>query len=372
MPVVRLLEGKSTVAKSGRPQSPRTGTEVANHPDGFPSFFGKRQTRIITADPWSFLNHVVAKQLPSSKEAVALAYIAQAKDFFEAAEQPRLGSKPLLYYYSFLNLAKAALITKGVPLPAKVQHGISDPKANVRSRLRMSGQKVNVNGCAHDRSELYPEFVKILGGTTAKSYRVVDLLAQVPVIHRTFNQVSGEPPSLLPMKSIAVMRSKGLVWCRIALDTADRDVAQVLPVVRGRAAFRRVFHQVSSATAGQLWFETEPEVGHAVSIDPAIGRLADTVRQAGASFILTRHGYRHYLSALPPRIQLPDLAAILAVAFYFGSVVRYKPDVFAKIVDGGYAWVVHEFFAAAPNQFLYGLSSFLAGVDVIRPFGTAE
>ena len=92
----------------------------------------------------------------------------------------------------------------------------------------------------------------------------------------------------------------------------------------------------------------------------------------GTASILTRGGYRHYLSSIEPRLQLPDLAVAYAIAFYFGSVVRYKPDAFKKIVAGGYSWLVQEFFASAPNQFLYGLASFLAGVDVIRPFGALD
>lgn len=316
----------------------------------------------------------MARQLPAVKEPVALAYVAQARDFYEAAQNPRLGSKPLLYYYAFLNLAKAALVTRGVALPPTARHGITDPRANVRTRLRLEGQTIAMVACAHDHSQIFPEFVKLLGGngTSQRSINIVDLLRQVPVIHRTFTQVSDSTASLLPMKSIKVMGKGTSVWVRIALDKSDRDVKQVLPAVRSRRAFRSAFHQVASASSAELWFETQAETGHARAVDPAISRLATKVRSIGASSILTRYGYRHYLSSVAPALQLPDLAAAFAVAFYFGSVVRYKPDAFAKIVAGGYAWVVQEFFASAPSQFIYGLASFLAGVDVIRPFGSLE
>jgi hypothetical protein len=359
---------------AGRPQNPLAGKDVANHPDGFPCFFDKRRPRVITANPWAFMEHAVARRLPRSKEPVALAYIAQARDFYEAAQTPRLGSRPLLYYYAFLNLAKAALIARGVDLPAAARHGINDPRKNVRARLRLEGQRVAMLGCAHDHSEIFPEFVKLLGGdgSSPRSFHVVDLMGQVPVIHRTFIQVSDSAPTFLPMKSIKVLGKGTSVWARLCLEKSDRDVTQVLPSLRSRRAFRSALHQVASATDGEIWFETAPQIGHARAMDPAIARVAATVRSIGTASILTRNGYRHYLSSIEPRLQLPDLAASYAVAFYFGSVVRYKPEAFAKIVSGGYAWVVQEFFASAPNQFLYGLASFLAGVDVIRPFGSLE
>jgi len=347
---------------------------VANHPDGFPCYFEKRKPRVITANPWAFMEHEISRQLPISKESVALAYVQQARDFYEAAQNPRLGSKPLLYYYAFLNLAKATLVTRGVPLPPAARHGISDPRANVRQRLRLGGQRVLIEPCAADHRQIFPEFVRLLGGdgSVRRSISVVDLLRQVPVIHRTFTQVSGTTSSLLPLKSIAVLGGDRAVWVRLTLDRLDRDVKLVLPAVRNRRSFRSAFHQVASASADELWFETAAAAAHARSFDPAIATLAKQVRAIGASSILTRFGYRHYLTSLAPRFQLPDLAAAFAVAFYFGSVVRYKPDVFAKVATGGFSWVVREFFASAPNQFLYGLSSFLAGVDVIRPFGSLD
>jgi hypothetical protein len=44
--------------------------------------------------------------------------------------------------------------------------------------------------------------------------------------------------------------------------------------------------------------------------------------------------------------------------------------VFDKILSGGYAWVVGELLATYPLQFVYGLASELAGVDVVRPYAT--
>jgi hypothetical protein len=60
------------------------------------------------------------------------------------------------------------------------------------------------------------------------------------------------------------------------------------------------------------------------------------------------------------------------VIFCLGSITRYKPDVFDKIISGKQNWIVEEFLASIPVQFLYGLASELASVDVVRPYAAVS
>jgi hypothetical protein len=166
-----------------------------------PLFFDKRKQRVVTADPWAFLEHLAVTKLAKNEEARALAYIQQGHEFFEAAQNPRLNSRPLLYYYAFLNLVKAALLIKGRLLPPAAKHGISDPRANSRVRLHFQGQSVHVTGRAHDQSEIFPSFMTALGyaGRLPRTYRVLDLMRQIPSIHRTFVTVEECVSSFAPI-----------------------------------------------------------------------------------------------------------------------------------------------------------------------------
>jgi hypothetical protein len=98
----------------GRPIKARQGQPVKNTPAGFPQFFDKRKQRIVTANPWAFLSQLAVTKLKKNKEAIALACIQHGHEFFEAAQNPRLNSRPLLYYYAFLNVVKAALPIRGM------------------------------------------------------------------------------------------------------------------------------------------------------------------------------------------------------------------------------------------------------------------
>jgi len=353
---------------------PRSGVEVNNPPTGFPAYFNKRRPRVVTADPWAFIRSLAADQLLKGDATIAGALIDQAIDFYEAARYPRLGSKPLLYYYSFLNLVKAALTIHGVALPASAFHGISDPRANQRTRLRLEGQRVLAEKSARDHRRIFPELVKFLGGDAKEQryYKVVDLLSQVPSIHRTYTQATGSQSSFIPLREVSVYRDKDNVWARIVLRQKDKDVATSLHALRSRQAFRGVFHQVVATSRDECWFETDTIPAKKRGIDKGILSLATRIRQYGIYTILTSAGVRFYLSSTTPSTRMPQLAAAYALVFYLGSVTRYKPDVFDKITSGGYSWIIEEFLATQPAQFTYSLASHLAGVDVVRPFAAIE
>ena len=73
----------------------KKGKKIKRDCSGFPLFFDKRKPRVIAADAWAFLEHLVAKKLKQKERAQPLAFLEQAYDFYEAAVNPQLGSKPL-------------------------------------------------------------------------------------------------------------------------------------------------------------------------------------------------------------------------------------------------------------------------------------
>lgn len=351
------------------------GRLLKDPPSSFPLYFRKRQPRVVTADVWAYLRHAAAQRLPKREENQAIAFIEQAFEFYEAAENPRIGSRPLLYYYTFLNLAKATLLIKRVNLPLAPRHGISDPRTNVKKRLRLEGQEIRVEACAHNHQELFPEFVKVLGGDASRprELKVLSLLQQLPGIHRTFCRVTGKEPSFLPVRGFQLLRAKGKVFCRLVLNQTDADVRKTIDIIRNRRAFQGCFHQVrapAECSNEQVWFESQLTAGAQSITNSALRRLAKSVNEVGIWSILTAQGYLYYLCTIPPRDALPPLASIYATMFYFGSITRYKPYDFDRIVSREHSWLVSEFLKTQPSQFLYGLASHIAGVDVVRPFAS--
>ncbi len=86
-----------------RPANPRSGRRLPVQPTGFPAYYGnRRRPRIITEDVWAFLHSNSQKVLKGPKATAACAFLEQAFEFYEAGRNPRLSSRPVLYYYSFL------------------------------------------------------------------------------------------------------------------------------------------------------------------------------------------------------------------------------------------------------------------------------
>lgn len=348
---------------------PRVGKALRNPPNGIPLFFERRAPRVVTADPWAFFRSEVQRKLVGAEQARACAYIVQAHDFSQAAENPEIGSKPLLYYYCFLNLAKVAILLWGTPIPLRLMHGIEDPKANIKQRIRVSGQQIRFRKRSSNNDQAWAELWRILGGDTSddKTVRLVDVLAQVPTIHRTFTSATQAGTTLLPIHKIDAFNDGSHVWLRVAFKRHDRDVELTLPTLRRSPEFIDCLHQVASASADEIWFETSPEKGTRRGIEPSLRRLTEAAFQVPTAAILTSGGYRYYFSTVSSAGWLHPAAAIYAAMFYLGSVTRYKPDVFGKLLSGGYAWVVQEFLATAPMQFIYLLASVVAGCEVVRP-----
>lgn len=351
----------------------RKGEIVPYTPSGFPLYVTRRKPRVVTSDVWSYFKHLASNRKNKKIKIESIhAFIDQAYEFYSAADNPRMSSRPLLYYYSFMNLAKAAILTSGIRLPSKVKHGLHEPKTNIKQRYKFAGKEIRSEGRASNKEQLFPEFVNYLGGYgQAKTYKIISMLEHIPGVHRTFCQVRRKAHSFLPVKKIVLLKQKRRLWVRFVLDKEDVDVIDLVKKVEKRREFKRVFSQVlppKEIRKIERWYETEdiPAVGRGA--DTAIVKLAKTVRSVGIRTILTGRGQRLYFSSHDPKKCPPQLASIYAVMFYLGSITRYKPYDFDRIISKKYSWLIGEFLNTQPLQFLYLLASYMGDVDVVHPF----
>lgn len=342
-------------------------------PAGFPLFSTRDAARIVTADPWAFLLHIAEARLPRDDERRACAFICQGKEFFESARSSNDAGKPLFYYYAFLNVLKAALIVRRQPIPVILRHGINDPRHNRRTRLSLPGQSVHVPGRASDNSEFFPEVLASLGWMSCanKTWPVTALLAQIPSIHRTYTKVAREGPFFVPVRGIHLRGDGKSLWCQLSVSTADRDASLLMPTLAARRKFTTLFREVKSEDALRR-FETLPLEMAGQTQETAIRVLAASLHRLGISSILTGSGFRYYIGTQTESSFMPRLAAAYAIFFYLGSITRYRPYDFEKIVQGKWRWIVEELLATEPNQMLYSTASWLAGTEVVRPFAVID
>jgi hypothetical protein len=127
-----------------------------------------------------------------------------------------------------------------------------------------------------------------------------------------------------------------------------------------------------ASDSDESWFETEDLNCKGRAADPAMDKLAASLRSTRLSTILTHQGYRYYWSLASAQDYLPPIATSLAALYYLGSITRYKPADFDKLRAGKYGWLCEELLASQPLQLLYLFASEMTGVDVVRPLAVIE
>ncbi len=89
----------------------------------------KLQRRLYVKEPWATLFEAVYRsRIPKSRVTEALSYLDQSEEYFNAGTQAggRMSVKPVLLYYSVLNLAKSLLAVRKPNLDlSHAYHGIS-------------------------------------------------------------------------------------------------------------------------------------------------------------------------------------------------------------------------------------------------------
>jgi len=357
----------------------RLAYEVSLDGRGVPCFYkGKRLPRIITNDIWSYLMHHSEKRFKGDKLKKAMSFIQQAFDFYIAAANPRQSSRPLLYYYAYLNLAKLYLLNCNIDLPAKMYHGINDPKINNKSRLHFRSQVISIENIKSDHSKIFPEILmncpREVDYNLPRTIKVLDLISQIPTIHRTYVNITGNKPLFCPIGILRVYKERDRLWMRIGLEKKDADVRDTIKTINKRRGFKSLFGIIEkNDNIGDGYrfedyyiFESKPMSYEPYRIDSALDVLSQKFRKLGVWTIFTNRGYRYYLSGHEPRLTLPQMCSSYAIMFYLGSITRYKPYDYDKII-ARYQWLINDFIETHPPQFLYILASTLAGTEVVNP-----
>lgn len=348
---------------------PREGKPPKKLASGFPLFYGtKRLPRVITGDLWSYIKHACIERLHPAQERKALSYVEQAHDFFLAASNPRQASRPLLYYYAFLNLAKVLLLHRGVPLPVKLGHGINDPKINNKKRLRFDRQLVHFEGAATTREKVFPELFVALSdtppATVAGDHKVRDLFGYVPAIHRTYASTTDQSERFCPIETLEVRTDGHNAWVHLTM--LKRKLPRGVDQFFASPTFTTALEKVRSEDETRWAFQTTaaPYVGAA--LDTAIGRLAAALRELGTYVIFTDAGCRYYFHLDHKPAAPPQACVAYAIMFYLGSITRYKPYDYEKLFEK-HTWLISEFIDTQPTQFLHMIASHIANADVVAP-----
>jgi hypothetical protein len=331
------------------------------------------------------MTQAVKKRCPTAARPAALAFLSQATDFYQAATTGTVvAAKPLVLYYCFMNLAKAYILTHGLRSNLDVaQHGLSEQIGPGGRELLDAFLKAfpSNSAAATPKLNLFDDLLSVIKGSGLAGpvdYQLIHLIPQVVIGHRLWATATDEAERFVGLENVRVYQDAGAkaIWLRIyvyahALTTRlGVSHQQFLDDIGLAADWKEVECDETKEGHRLLCFEQRNVLNYTHRAADKVMDLVKTLRPKLWTTVLTLMPYRRYFVYMAPaserRFVLPQLASIYALAYYLGSITRYRPHHFDKIMDSKYEAFIDGFVRDQLGQFLYLMASEFAERDIAK------
>jgi hypothetical protein len=288
-------------------------------------------------------------------------YIQQASEFYHAAASAKPNTAPLIYYYSFLNLAKALCEMRNPGFHERDEcyaHGLSW-KPDPRTLVNFAKEKVTIRGRGvwHVLWECLMRMPCPAAGHTQVAVRT--LFSYCPEISSEFLGVFGGPLPHIEFKNPNLLydAAQRETWLRFSVRRQElkdqrlsgpKLIAQMKTVRSTYVEVKeedRELRTYESATAKKLgrggtpWSALESDI-FGLNLFAHFG----TERELQYSFALQ--------NSLP--LRFPQLVVSYTILFWLGSLVRYDPHSVQGLMDSPY-WILIDGFMTQSRVWLLEL-----------------
>jgi hypothetical protein len=330
---------------------------------------------LYASDPWAVMSGSLASQVAQASERrAAQSFVRQGREYFLAAERAAtIETKPLLYYYAFLNLAKALGIARGRPnLVGRVVHGISN---DATAGLTVPTAEIKLHRSRGTNISALDELHVALVGSQLPSGAVPirELLPQSVVAHRLWCDASGRVERFLSVNRVNLHHDESgkRIWATIGVraDTARahrRGVQEIVNHGGLSPTFRAV--RLTAENVAFMLFEQVTPVPYTHRPSDEVMSVIESVRHVLWQTVTSAPPYRRYYLYLSPvgEARVPQWLSVYAVLFWLGSLTRYHPGELLDIFDGSYGPFLRELLETQPSQLLYLLASEFKQQEVAR------
>lgn len=337
---------------------------------------------LYATDPWGVISGSVAEaiKLQPEREA-AVSFVRQAREYFTAAERAgSIETRPLLYYYAFLNLAKAIAMGRGqAGLVGKVVHGVSQVGGAGHSPSTAKLQIGASSGSGSGPKSAVDELHRALEGSAVVSgeYPVSEIISQSVIAHRMWCGSFGQPrvEKFVPIDRIEFVHDEAAsaLWLRVFVSRAvvksrGWGLNKILTESGLVSEFRGVKHPDSATDAEFHVIEQSNPVNYTGRAADVVVEVVQVIRPHLWRTITASAPFRRfylYLSA-PNEKRMPQWLSVYATLFWLGSLTRYQPVELFQALDGSFGAFFREFLETQPRQLLYILASDAKQQNVTR------
>ena len=330
------------------------------------------QSRIFSSNPWGVIRQSIEDSLTGTSRDQAVAFLAQAEDFFKSAATSSLvTAKPILIYYCFLNLAKAFVLQRKLRVEyARAQHGLQEelhPGGTefVNSFLKAYRSKPSAVNIFDDLQ------AALFGNKFPNAGKVFDLQRLLPQLvqgHRVWCEAARASERFVEVSRIDYMHDEAAKTIWLVLNFFDDDLTRFgfsHSKLMNESCLNTNFREVTSTEiiGGRqlLKFEQSAPVTYTGRASDKIAELVKMVRPSLWTTVMTIPPYRKNYVYLCPTGELPNqmeqLLSIYACFYYLGSITRYRPHLFEPILQGRFGAHIQEIITNIPQQFVYLMAS---------------
>jgi len=332
------------------------------------------QYRLFATSPWNSFRSSIIKKIDGKKRKLSIAFLEQSEEFYNAYLRAHTTSaKPLLIYYSFLNLAKSYLVTENVDFfTKKAAHGVYEQEGTTP----LVSSKIKKQRNSPNRISVYEKFEKALGDNhlTQDEIPMRKILPQILQGHRMWCEASGKSERFIALQDIYIRHNSSQKELWMDIIVADGDLKRFgisHKQFLEESCLVSNFNEVKpELRPGYLRFQQKTVVKYSHRPVDKVLNLVETIRPYLWTNILSTPPYRNYYLYLSPKsekkFRMHQLMSIYLLFFYLGSVTRYRPHRFEKILAGNYGVQVEEAVVNLPKQFLYLIASQFAEREVTK------
>ncbi|MEQ1729624.1 MAG: YaaC family protein [Vicinamibacterales bacterium] len=332
-------------------------------------------SRLFATDPWPVIRRSIHDSgIPKPRQEEAIAYLGQARAFFHGAADAALAeAQPVLLYYSFLNLAKALILVRGLAATlTKAEHGLSEGMGPGGREL--VDAFLDAHPATATRINVFDLFWRALGGVgvgPAKAkYELPTVLPQIVPGHRLWAAGARRNERFVALDQVQLLEDGGAIWTKLHLQHGDLTRFGIATKnVLKDAGLAGAWKQVTAPTATVCLEPSAPTTFTSRAADKVMDAI-NTIAPHLWTTVRSDKPYRTYYLYMCPAAQvgsrMPQLCSIYAIAYYLGSITRYRPHHFTSIIDGAFGPFVEAFLNDQPTQFLYLLASEFTQREVTR------
>lgn len=306
------------------------------------------------------------------------AFIRQAKTYYLSAKNLHPRSAGLLYYYCFLNLAKAALVQKYPQIgKTRIGHGASCLPKDF-SKLKTQTVRVLDDGGVFQK--LYDWYFET--PIKKQSLNIKELLTYCSDISYQVQTAGFGNNKLEPCLYVhLVNKEEKTGWALIGIpgfsevkkySSSLQEFYKEFEQVEVPESHARQYYKMDRLNLSNFTFfqgkKTIPWMSDEI---PPTLECHDLVKKTLGSLLQTNYfenDFDFYLS-LPYKtnrqIQMDETIAIYLIMFYISNLVRYNPAYLEELLSKKEALIIESFIKSCPPTFLRSMISRIVGTDYV-------